>query len=73
MNGKSRARRKGDQGLSQKERLQYVEMLLETSQRMGSLDTLDAVFEALVKVSVKQTGAERGTLFLHDDNTRELY
>ena len=73
MNGKSRARRKVDQGLSQKERLQYVEMLLETSQRMGSLDTLDAVFEALVKVSVKQTGAERGTLFLHDDNTRELY
>ena len=73
MNGKSRAHNKVNHGLSQKERLQYVEMLLETSQRMGSLDTLDAVFETLVKVAVKETGAERGTLFLHDDNTRELY
>jgi len=48
-------------------------MLLETSQQMGSLESLDAVFDALVKVAVKETDADRGTLFLHDDDTQELY
>ncbi len=55
------------------ERLEYLEMLLDTSQRMGSLESLDAVFDALVKVAVEQTGSDRGSLFLHDEETRELY
>jgi adenylate cyclase len=48
-------------------------MLLKTSQKMGSLDSLDAVFDALVKVATRETKADRGSLFLHDDDTGELY
>ena len=55
------------------ERLQYVETLLETSREMSALDTLDAVFQALVRVAVERTNSDRGTLFLHDEATHELY
>ena len=73
MNGKRSGNASVSQASSQKKRLQHVEMLLETSQKMGSLDSLDAVFDALVKVATKETKADRGTLFLHDDDTGELY
>lgn len=73
MSSSSGSQKKVSRGPSKKDRLQYVEMLLETSQQMGSLDSLDAVFDALVKVAVKETDADRGTLFLHDDDTQELY
>ena len=73
MSGSSGLHKRVSRGPSKKDRLKYVEMLLETSQQMGSLDSLDAVFDALVKVAVKETDADRGTLFLHDDDTQELY
>ena len=73
MSGKRSGNASISQASSQKKRLQHVEMLLETSQKMGSLDSLDAVFDALVKVATKETKADRGSLFLHDDDTGELY
>ena len=73
MSSSSGSHNRVSRGPSKKDRLRYVEMLLETSQQMGSLESLDAVFDALVKVAVKETDADRGTLFLHDDDTQELY
>ena len=73
MSSSSGSHKKVSRGPAKKDRLKYVEMLLETSQQMGSLDSLDAVSDALVKVAVKETDADRGTLFLHDDDTQELY
>ena len=73
MADKSSAHIRDDKSVIENERLQYVETLLETSQEMSALDTLDAVFQALVRVAVERTNSDRGTLFLHDDTTHELY
>ena len=55
------------------ERLKLVEMLLEVSRRMAAYDTLDDVLHALVDMTTSEIGAERGTLFLNDASTNELY
>jgi adenylate cyclase len=54
-------------------RLQRAETLLGITQILASAESLDEVLEALVDVSAKVTGAERGSLFLYDSQTRELY
>ena len=55
------------------ERLKLVEMLLEVTRRMAAYDTLDDVLHALVDMTTSEIGAERGTLFLNDTTTNELY
>ncbi|MFH1604460.1 MAG: adenylate/guanylate cyclase domain-containing protein, partial [Pseudomonadota bacterium] len=54
-------------------RLKMVELLLEVSRRMASYDTLDDVLRTLVEMSTEELDAERGTLFLNDPETNELY
>ena len=54
-------------------RLRMVELLLEVSRRMAAFDTLDEVLHALVDMTTTELGAERGTLFLNDPATNELY
>jgi adenylate cyclase len=58
---------------AQHRRLRQVELLLEVSRRMASYDTLDEILTALVEVTTEQLGAERGTLFLNDAETNELF
>jgi adenylate cyclase len=58
---------------AQHRRLRQVELLLEVSRRMASYDTLDEILNALVEVTTEQLGAERGTLFLNDAETNELF
>jgi adenylate cyclase len=58
---------------AQNRRLRQVELLLEVSRRMASYDTLDEILNALVEVTTEQLGAERGTLFLNDAETNELF
>ncbi|MDF1734132.1 MAG: GAF domain-containing protein [Minwuia sp.] len=60
-------------GMSQSEHLRHLQMLLDVSRQVAALDTLDAVLDTLITVAVKETRAERGTLFLHDSSTGELY
>ena len=55
------------------QRLKLVEMLLEVSRRMAAYDTLDDVLHALVDMTTSEIGAERGSLFLNDPATNELY
>ncbi|MFU7528507.1 GAF domain-containing protein [Qipengyuania sp. ASV99] len=59
--------------LSQAERVRQLQMMLDVSRQVASMDTLDAVLDTLVSVAVHQTGAERGSLFLHDAATGELF
>ena len=57
----------------QRRRLRQVELLLEVSRRMAAYDTLDEILTALVDVTTDELGAERGTLFLNDADTNELF
>ncbi|HEV7822407.1 MAG TPA: hypothetical protein VGO84_14600, partial [Burkholderiales bacterium] len=54
-------------------RLRFAELLLSISQKMSGMDTLDEVLNGLVEVTTRELNAERGTLFLNDPETNELY
>jgi len=54
-------------------RLRTLELLLEVSRRMASYEALDDVLHALVEMTSAELGCERGTLFLNDPDTNELY
>ncbi|MEM0942323.1 MAG: GAF domain-containing protein [Pseudomonadota bacterium] len=53
--------------------MRHLQMLLDVSRQVAAMDTLDAVLDKLVSVAVQETGAERGSLFLRDEQTGELY
>jgi adenylate cyclase len=48
-------------------------LLLQIATKVAAAETLDELLRYIVEVSVQQTGAERGTLFLNDEKTNELY
>lgn len=54
-------------------RIRLVELLLEVSRRMAAYDSLDEVLHSLVDMTTREVGAERGSLFLNDPATSELY
>ncbi|MDP2341952.1 MAG: GAF domain-containing protein [Deltaproteobacteria bacterium] len=54
-------------------RLRRAEILLDVYQRTAGLESLDEVLLTLVNIVSTQLGAERGTLFLYDAATGELY
>ena len=56
-----------------RKQFQEMELLLRISRQIAAIDTLDELLRTIVEVSSEQTGADRGTLFLHDDQTSELY
>lgn len=60
-----------DTGL--RRQLRHAELLLEVTRRMSSYGTLDEVLNALVEMISQELNAERGTLFLNDPDTNELY
>ncbi|MDO8813172.1 MAG: GAF domain-containing protein [Gallionella sp.] len=62
-----------DNGMQQRRRLRTVELLLDISHKMAEFDTLDEVLNALVEMTTAQLGAARGSLFLNDPATNELY
>jgi adenylate cyclase len=57
----------------QKRRLREAELLLAISRRMSSMNTLDEVLHTLVELTSAELNAERGSLFLNDPDTNELY
>lgn len=54
-------------------RLRHAEILLNVSERCASIETLDEILETLVEMTSWELGCERGTLFLNDPATGELY
>src|SRR5574340_355461 len=60
-------------GTQQRRRLHMAELLLEVSHKMAEFDTLDEVLNALVDMTTARLNAERGTLFLNDPESNELY
>jgi adenylate cyclase len=65
--------RRADDNATSKKRLRMAELLLEVSRRMAAYDTLDEILSALVDVTTEELDAERGTLFLNDPETNELF
>ncbi|MGH2934088.1 MAG: GAF domain-containing protein [Gaiellaceae bacterium] len=57
----------------QLEQLRQLRMLLSLSQRVAALDSVDAVLETLLQAAIAEIGADRGSIFLHDRDTAELY
>jgi adenylate cyclase len=54
-------------------RLRRTEMLIRLSQRVATIDSLDDLLATLVELTANETNAERGTLFLNDAASNELY
>ena len=57
----------------QTRRLHLAETLVKVSRTVGALETLDEVLASLVDMTTDATQADRGTLFLNDATTGELY
>jgi len=53
--------------------LNRARMLLKVSQKMAECETLDDILEKLVELITEMVEAERGTIFLKDAETNELY
>ncbi|MBI5936710.1 MAG: GAF domain-containing protein [Betaproteobacteria bacterium] len=56
-----------------RKRLARSEFLLGVTRKVASLQSLDQVFSAIVDIAVEKLNAERGTIFLHDASSGELY
>ncbi len=48
-------------------------LLLDLTRRMAAAAGLDSQLQTLIDAATRATGAERGTIFLNDAETRELY
>ena len=66
-------KKKGAGERSGSHRLKMVELLLKVSHEMAAHDTLDDVLRGLVEMTTAELDAERGSLFLNDATTNELY
>lgn len=54
-------------------KLQQAEMLLSVSRKVAAIESLDEILKTLVEMTTWELGAERGSLFLNDAATGELY
>jgi adenylate cyclase len=57
----------------QVKRLRLAETLVNVSRAVAATDSLDEVLDTLVALIAHETDADRGTLFLSDPATGELY
>ena len=61
------------EGKESRQRVRYLELLIEVTRRMAAFDSLDQILHALVEMTTQELNAERGSLFLNDSNSNELY
>lgn len=59
--------------LDLRRRLREAELLLDITRRISAMDSLDTVLNTLVEMTTTELNAERGSLFLNDPDTGELY
>ena len=55
------------------EKLPYAEILLKVAHRVAEGESLDEQLTSLIEMATQAIGADRGTLFLNDPETHELY
>ena len=60
-------------GQSQIKKEKFNELLLKITNDMAASKTLDDALETLVGITSSTIGGERGTIFLNDENSQELY
>lgn len=63
--------RSGTHSLTRKEK--FNELLLKITNDMAASQNLDDALETLVEITTSAIGGERGTIFLNDENSQELY
>ena len=64
---------KKDRTLDTDVRLHQAELLLNVAQTMATYETLDEMLNVLVEITTGEIRADRGTIFLNDAETGELY
>jgi adenylate cyclase len=57
----------------QKRWIKEAELLLKVSKRISAQESLDSVLNVLLEICTVELNAERGSLFLNDPETNELY
>jgi len=50
-----------------------AELLLDISRTLSAFETLDEILEMLIEITTREIHADRGTIFLNDPETGELY
>src|SRR5579872_443353 len=56
-----------------RKKIREMELLLRIAKEVAGIDSLDELLAAVVDITAKETGGDRGTLFLNDPQTGELY
>lgn len=56
-----------------RQNVREMELLLRLSRQISTIDGLDELLRTIVELCARETGSERGTLFLSDNETGELY
>ena len=51
----------------------FAQLLLNVNNDLAATTSLDSALETLVNITTKTIGAERGTIFLNDEKSGELY
>ena len=51
----------------------FSELLLQVNNDLAVTETLDQALESLVNITTSIIGTERGTIFLNDAKSEELY
>jgi adenylate cyclase len=73
----TRAKRRSNGGApalsAREEKISQAELLLSVSNKLAAHQTLDEQLQTLMEMTNSVLGAERGTLFLNDNQTGELY
>jgi adenylate cyclase len=57
----------------QLEQLRQLRRFMSLSQRVAALDSVESALAAVLSAAVEEVGADRGSIFLHDRETGELY
>ena len=73
METKSRAEKDADRAARVKRTERFAKMLLQVTNDLAQTKSLDEALETLVNITTSSIGAERGTIFLNDEATGELY
>ncbi len=50
-----------------------LQTLLDVPRKVAALETLNDILDELMKITTTELGADRGTIFLNDAETGELY